>query len=246
MDYGECAQSICNALGGDENILNVSHCATRLRFITKSTEKCDIKALLKIDGVKGVFSALGQLQVVIGGNVSDVYDMIVNRGDAFHRINERAESAEKQTAEILSPVSGKIIQLEAVDDAVFSSGVLGMGAAVVPDGSSVRAPFNGSVMSISKSGHALGMVSDDGAELLIHIGINTSSLSENAFRVYVKDGEKVRSGQILIDFDAELIKRNGCDPATMIIVSNSDDYSEIVISGSDKIKAGERLIKLKK
>lgn len=246
MDYGECAQSICNALGGDENILNVSHCATRLRFITKSTEKCDIKAIGKIDGVKGVFKAAGQLQVVIGSHVAEFYEVIVKHGTVLSQMNDHAKPYAKQTIEISAPVSGRIIQIEDVDDAVFASGVLGRGVAVVPDDTSVRAPFNGSVISISESGHAVGLISDDGTELLIHIGINTSSLGEKAFKVHVKNREKVKSGQTLADFDAEIIKRNGCDPVTMIIVSNSDEYSEIVISGSDKIKAGEWLIKLKK
>lgn len=128
---------------------------------------------------------------------------------------------------LLSPLEGTAIPLSQVKDETFASGALGQGMAVIPERGQVTAPCDATVEMVFDTKHAIGLTSDSGAELLIHIGINTVELEGKYYTAHVKDGDHVKAGQLLISFDIEQIKAAGYDVTTPLIVTNSDDYSEI-------------------
>lgn len=128
---------------------------------------------------------------------------------------------------LLSPLEGTAIPLSQVKDETFASGALGQGMAVIPERGQVTAPCDATVEMVFDTKHAIGLTSDSGAELLIHIGINTVELEGKYYTAHVKDGDHVKAGQLLISFDIEQIKGAGYDVTTPLIVTNSDDYSEI-------------------
>lgn len=127
-----------------------------------------------------------------------------------------------------SPVEGKIIPLSEVKDEVFSNEIVGKGAAVVPEKGEIHAPVEGEIASVFDTGHALGMVTKDGVELLIHIGINTVELKGKYFQIHAKQGDHVKKGDLLLSFDIDGIKNAGYDVTTPILVSNTSDYMDIL------------------
>jgi PTS system beta-glucoside-specific IIA component/PTS system beta-glucoside-specific IIB component/PTS system beta-glucoside-specific IIC component len=126
--------------------------------------------------------------------------------------------------EILAPMSGSVLALDQVPDSTFASGLLGKGVAIIPAVGKVIAPFSGEVASLFQTKHAIGLLSDSGIELLIHVGIDTVKLNGVPFTAHVKEGDKVQAGDLLIEFDRQAILDAGYDLATPIIISNSDDY----------------------
>lgn len=147
---------------------------------------------------------------------------------------------------VLSPLSGRAVALESVPDATFAQGVLGQGAAIEPSEGRVTAPADGTVSTIFDTHHAGGLALDNGAELLIHIGINTVELNGEGFTAHVSEGDRVTRGQTLITFDKEFIASKGYNTITPVIVSNSDDYAEIKRIGDGNISAGGVLLELAK
>lgn len=148
--------------------------------------------------------------------------------------------------EVLSPVTGQILPLSAAVDEVFSSRAVGDGVVIIPEESTIYAPFDGIVSSIFPSKHAIGLISDKGAEVLIHIGINTVNLAGQGFEAFVKDSDRVVLGQALIKFDMSVIEEAGLSTQTMVIVTNKADYSEITFSGETYSRAKSSLMVLKK
>ncbi|WP_227317880.1 PTS beta-glucoside transporter subunit IIABC [Cedecea davisae] len=137
------------------------------------------------------------------------------------------EPGEAGENDILAPMSGTVLAMEQVPDATFAGGLLGQGAAIIPVTNQLRAPFSGEVVSLFKTHHAIGLQSDSGIEVLIHIGIDTVKLDGRHFTAHVRVGEKIKPGDLLIEFDRLAIIAAGFDLATPIIVSNSDKYSEV-------------------
>lgn len=129
--------------------------------------------------------------------------------------------------DILAPMSGTVLALEQVPDATFAGGLLGKGAAIVPLTNEVRSPFYGEVASLFQTRHAIGLLSDSGIEVLIHIGIDTVKLDGQYFTAHVKPGDKVRPGDLLIEFDREAILAAGYDLVTPIIISNSESFRDV-------------------
>lgn len=117
--------------------------------------------------------------------------------------------------------------LSDVNDPVFSTGTMGKGYALVPQGDSVISPVDGEVSVMFKTKHAIGLTSDKGLEVLIHIGIDTVRLDGKYFKSFVKQGEKIKVGEKLIEFDWKSISKEGLDPTVMVIITNSKDYSKI-------------------
>jgi len=144
---------------------------------------------------------------------------------------------------ILSPLTGKVIPLSEVPDAMFREEMLGKGCAVIPSEGTLTSPTNGVIDSIPESRHAIMMTTDDGAELLIHIGIDTVELKGSHFTSLVSVGDKVRKGDKLIEFDIEAIKKAGYDTTTPIVITNSDAYSEMKTLNVN-VEAGSPLIEL--
>ncbi|WP_172254071.1 beta-glucoside-specific PTS transporter subunit IIABC [Saccharibacillus deserti] len=125
------------------------------------------------------------------------------------------------------PVAGEVVPLSRVNDEVFASEAMGKGAAVIPSKGLVISPVSGTITSVYRTGHAIGLVSDSGTELLIHIGINTVKLKGQYFRPLVTDNQKVHAGDKLVEFDLEQIKAAGYDPTVMIVITNSGEYEQI-------------------
>lgn len=144
----------------------------------------------------------------------------------------------RQLPELAAVISGKCIPLEEVKDEVFASKAMGDGVAIVPESSEVVAPCDGNLRLVANTGHAFGMVSNDGVEILIHIGIDTVKLDGKGFVVLAKQGEEVRKGQPIIRFDPDIMKDNNLDMTTMMILLSKDVMIETYNTGS-KLKKGQ-------
>ena len=160
---------------------------------------------------------------------------------------EEASAAKTEVSEetIYSPVDGQIVELEKVNDPVFSSGAMGKGIAVKPSGNTVVSPVDGLVQIAFETGHAYGLKSKDGVEVLIHIGIDTVSLDGKGFKQKVAANQEVKKGDVLGTFDSAVIKDAGLDDTIMIIVTNTADYAEVSPVASGAVKAGDNLIDVK-
>jgi PTS system beta-glucosides-specific IIC component len=144
--------------------------------------------------------------------------------------------------EISSPLNGKIINLKDVSDKAFASEALGKGVAIIPAEGKLYSPVDGTIAAAFPTGHALGLTTSNGAEILIHIGFDTVSLNGKYFNVKVQVGDKVKKGDLLIEFDIKAIKEEGFDITTPIVVTNYSDFSNLKISNEKSIKVGEQLI----
>lgn len=170
--------------------------------------------------------------------------------------DEPTESTKNQTEEetlpetsdneILAPLTGKVIALENVPDETFAAGILGLGAAVEPSEGKVIAPADGTVGTLFDTHHAIGLNLDNGAELLIHIGINTVELNGEGFTAHVSEGDRVKKGQTLITFDKELIASKGYNTVTPVIVTNADDYTDIKRIADGNVTLKDVLLELTK
>lgn len=171
-------------------------------------------------------------------------------------IQEKAEETEgKETkgetkdgsmlrkTEIASPIKGQVLKLSDIKDEAFASGVLGRGAAILPEEGSVYAPADGEITALFPTLHALGMKTEEGAELLIHIGLDTVQLNGEGFEAHIQNGDKVKKGQLLITFDKELLEGKGYCLETPVLITNSDDYLEVLETASGSIRPGEELLK---
>ena len=145
---------------------------------------------------------------------------------------------------IATPVIGKVVALSSVNDATFSSGVLGQGYAVVPSVGKVFAPFNGTVETLMDTHHAVGIVSDSGINMLVHVGLETVELNGKHFTPKVAEGDTFKKGDVLLEFDLDAIKKDGYDTTTPVIVSNVDDYSEISVADMSDATAGAEVLSL--
>lgn len=144
--------------------------------------------------------------------------------------------------DILAPMSGSVLALDQVPDGTFASGLLGQGVAIIPANGKVIAPFSGEVASLFQTKHAIGLLSDSGIELLIHVGIDTVKLNGEPFTAHVKEGDRVQAGDLLLEFDRQAILDAGYDLATPIIISNSDGYRSVDIVSGSVVDAGQPLL----
>ena len=144
--------------------------------------------------------------------------------------------------DVLSPMTGTVLALDQVPDTTFASGLLGSGAAIIPSDNKVIAPFAGEVASLFATKHAIGLLSDSGIEVLIHVGIDTVKLDGKPFTAHVKVGDKVQPGDLLLEFDRQAIIDAGYDLATPIIISNSDEYREVATVAATAVSAGTPLL----
>lgn len=152
------------------------------------------------------------------------------------------EKASSRRQAVVSPISGETLPLEQVQDATFASGLLGKGVAIVPQQGRVLSPVNGIVSSMFRTGHAVGLTSDEGAEVLIHVGLDTVKLDGQFFFPRVSNDQPVRVGDLLLEFDLEAIKAAGYDLTTPVLVSNSDDYIDVLILSDGAVSAGAPLL----
>lgn len=220
----EISALITAGLGGKANIEDVDCCATRLRCTIKDPEKVQ-EALLKQSGSRGVILKGKGIQVIYGPQVAVLKTNLEAflQTSAADQVSPQVSSGE----EIKSPMNGTVIPLSEVPDAVFSSEMLGKGFGVEPSEGKAYAPVDGEVTTVFDTKHAIGLMSKHGVELLIHIGMDTVKLNGKGFDVKVKTGDQVKAGDLLAEFDMDLIKGEGYPVTTAVVVTNTDDCEEI-------------------
>lgn len=159
-----------------------------------------------------------------------------------HHIETKSENPSSQPAEsesnntqciIQPPIKGEIIPLEAIEDKTFSSGVLGIGYGIIPSEGKVYAPFDGVCDNILDTCHAMGLRSNQGVELLIHVGLETVRLDGKPFKPHVTSGEKIHQGQLLLEFNIDKIRKAGCDTVTPVLITNADDFSRVTVDNEN-------------
>lgn len=246
---------IVEGLGGAANLSDVDCCATRLRCTVKDAAlvKQDV---LKASGASGVICKGNGVQVVYGPKVAVIKA----------KLEDYLENAPKTSAATAAPapatapaapaaaakdtvlsacLNGTVVPLAEVKDEAFASGALGDGIAIEPIDGELVAPADGEISSTFETHHAVGMTTVDGAELLMHIGIDTVKLGGKHFTYLVNEGDKVKKGQPLIRFELESIKAEGYPVTTPLIVCNTDDYAAVAAKASGTVKQGDALLELK-
>lgn len=145
---------------------------------------------------------------------------------------------------VYTPVEGAVISLEEIGDGVFSAGMLGKGCGIRPEGEQIYAPFDGKIITVADTKHAVGLESDAGIEILIHVGIDTVEMNGNGFEPLVKEGQSVKAGEPLLNFSKKKIQEAGYDTVISVIITNSDDYSDVKIISINEKKVGEPLLQV--
>jgi PTS system, glucose subfamily, IIA component len=257
---------ILKGLGGKDNLSDVDCCATRLRVTVNDASKV-MDDMLKASGASGVIHKGNGVQVIYGPKVSviksdledfidspysDDPDSIIGTEKASDKIEEKpqtegAENTETngKTITLYSHMNGTAVKLEDVEDDVFSQKILGEGAAVEPSEGKLYAPCDGKIDSVFDTKHAVNMVSDDGVEILLHIGIDTVKLGGQYFEAHVSDGQEVKKGDLLISFDMDKIKAAGYKVTTPLIIGNTDDYASVEPVAQNSVSAGDMILKIK-
>lgn len=258
--------TILKGLGGKENLSDVDCCATRLRVTVNDASKV-MDDMLKASGASGVIHKGNGIQVIYGPKVSviksdledfidspysDDPDSIIGTEEASDKIEEKpqtegAENTETngKTITLYSHMNGTAVKLEDVEDEVFSQKILGEGAAVEPSEGKLYAPCDGKIDSVFDTKHAVNMVSDDGVEILLHIGIDTVKLGGQYFEAHVSDGQEVKKGDLLISFDMDKIKAAGYKVTTPLIIGNTDDFASVEPVAQNSVSAGDMILKIK-
>ena len=246
---------IVEGLGGTDNLSDVDCCATRLRCTVKDAALVR-QDVLKASGASGVICKGNGVQVVYGPKVAVIKA----------KLEDYLENAPKTSAATAAPapatapaapaaaakdtvlsacLNGTVVPLAEVKDEAFASGALGDGIAIEPTDGELVAPADGEISSTFETHHAVGMTTADGAELLMHIGIDTVKLGGKHFTYLVNEGDKVKKGQPLIRFELEAIKAEGYPVTTPLIVCNTDDYAAVAAKASGAVKQGDALLELK-
>ena len=246
---------IVEGLGGTDNLSDVDCCATRLRCTVKDAALVR-QDVLKASGASGVICKGNGVQVVYGPKVAVIKA----------KLEDYLENAPKTPAATAAPapaaapaapaaaakdtvlsacLNGTVVPLADVKDEAFASGALGDGIAIEPTDGELVAPADGEISSTFETHHAVGMTTTDGAELLMHIGIDTVKLGGKHFTYLVNEGDKVKKGQPLIRFELEAIKAEGYPVTTPLIVCNTDDYAAVAAKASGTVKQGDALLELK-
>lgn len=240
---------IVEGLGGTDNLSDVDCCATRLRCTVKDAALVR-QDVLKASGASGVICKGNGVQVVYGPKVAVIKakleDYLENapKTPAAPATPAPAAPAAKDTV-LSACLNGTVVPLADVKDEAFASGALGDGIAIEPTDGELVAPADGEISSTFETHHAVGMTTADGAELLMHIGIDTVKLGGKHFTYLVNEGDKVKKGQPLIRFELEAIKAEGYPVTTPLIVCNTDDYAAVAAKASGAVKQGDALLELK-
>lgn len=146
--------------------------------------------------------------------------------------------------EIAAPLSGKVTPIEQVPDPTFAQGILGKGVAILPAEGRIVAPANGTIDVMFDTGHAVSMTTEQGAEVLIHVGVDTVQLAGKHYKACCKAGDKVKKGDLLIEFDPEAIKAEGYEVITPVVICNTDNYANVKCEKTGDIVAGDILLSL--
>jgi PTS system glucose-specific IIC component len=150
------------------------------------------------------------------------------------------------TIVIGSPMVGQLVPLSEVPDATFAQGIIGPGVGIEPSGNTVVAPFDGTVVNLFHTKHAIGLESDQGIELLIHIGIDTVKLQGRGFEAFVKQGDQIKAGQKLIEFDLDLIRKEAKSVITPVIVTNGDQFKSLKPESAQTLNHLSKMVTIEK
>lgn len=270
LSRSEKAEKVLTALGGGSNLKALDACITRLRLTVNDMTKVDEAALKKL-GSAGIMKATGGSLQVIFGTESDhlkeemkkiMLDPATNSQSTaappsvakvttstISAATEKPEAKAEKTSAIItvgSPMSGKIVPLSEIPDATFAQGMIGPGVGIEPNGNTVVAPFDGTVVNLFHTKHAIGLESDHGVELLIHIGIDTVKMQGRGFDAFVKQGDRVKAGQKLLEFNLDLIRAEAKSIITPVIVTNGDMFKSLKPESAKPVAFLENMVTIEK
>lgn len=219
MTYKSMAKIILMDIGGCENIVSLDYCRTRLRFAVKCEEKTNPVHLKDERGIIGVIKSRGEYQVVTDKRTSRLYKVLKRLGAEDGKQRKSQEKCGEATV-ICAPLDGSVMPLAEVGDEVFAKEILGKGAAIIPETNLLVAPAGGKVTTVLNGGHAISLMTEEGLEVLMHIGIDTINLKGKNFNVLVEEGDFVRLGDPLVEFDAKAVREEGFDLTSAVVVLN--------------------------
>ena len=240
--------NIINLLGGRANIVDVDACMTRLRVTVKDAEKVGTEEQWKAEGAMGLVMKGQGVQVIYGPKAdvlkSDIQD-VLDSGEVIPETLpsqmtavQKAEATFKGvTDEVHSVADGEVINIEDVKDPVFSQKMMGDGFAVEPENGHIVSPVAGKVTSVFPTKHALGLVTDNGLEVLVHIGLDTVSLEGKPFEVKVSEGQTVAAGDLLVEADLDAIRAAGRETSTIVVFTNADAIKSVKVEHTGKLAA---------
>ena len=240
--------NIINLLGGRANIVDVDACMTRLRVTVKDAEKVGTEEQWKAEGAMGLVMKGQGVQAIYGPKAdvlkSDIQD-VLDSGEVIPETLpsqmtavQKAEATFKGvTDEVHSVADGEVINIEDVKDPVFSQKMMGDGFAVEPENGHIVSPVAGKVTSVFPTKHALGLVTDNGLEVLVHIGLDTVSLEGKPFEVKVTEGQTVATGDLLVEANLDAIREAGRETSTIVVFTNADAIKSVKVEHTGKLAA---------
>ncbi|WP_303952204.1 PTS transporter subunit IIBC [Streptococcus vestibularis] len=247
--------NIINLLGGRANIVDVDACMTRLRVTVKEADKVGTEEQWKAEGAMGLVMKGQGVQAIYGPKAdvlkSDIQD-VLDSGEVIPETlpsqMTAVQKAEAQfkgvTEDVHSVADGQVINIEDVKDPVFSQKMMGDGFAVKPENGKIVSPVSGKVASIFPTKHALGLVTDNGLEVLVHIGLDTVSLEGKPFEVKVTEGQTVAAGDLLVEADFAAIREAGRDTSTVVVFTNADAIKSVKVEHTGKLVANAPVAKV--
>lgn len=249
---------ILKGLGGKANLSDLDCCATRLRVTVKDPALVN-DSLLKESGASGVIHRGNGVQIIYGPQVSVIRsdleefmdtpesDNIILSADTKPEISEPEKPAQQGGSKpitLYAHMKGTVVPLEQISDEAFSQKVLGEGIAVEPSEGRLYAPCDGKIEMVFDTRHAVSMVSDDGAEILLHIGIDTVKLGGKFFEAHVSDGQSVRRGDLLVTFDIDGIRQAGYSTVTPMIVCSTESHDSVIPAAAGEVTPDDIAIKI--
>lgn len=252
---GSQAVNIINLLGGRANIVDVDACMTRLRVTVKDADKVGTEEQWKAEGAMGLVMKGQGVQAIYGPKAdvlkSDIQD-ILDSGEVIpETLPSQMAAAQKDavvykgvTEEVYSVADGQVVALEQVKDPVFAQKMMGDGFAVEPANGNIVSPVSGTVSSIFPTKHALGLVTEAGLEVLVHIGLDTVSLEGKPFTVHIAEGQKVAAGDLLVTADLDAIRAAGRETSTVVVFTNGDAIKSVTLEQTGSLAAKTAVAKV--
>ena len=249
------AVNIINLLGGRANIVDVDACMTRLRVTVKDADRVGTEEQWKAEGAMGLVMKGQGVQAIYGPKAdvlkSDIQD-ILDSGEIIPETlpSQMTETQQNTvhykgvTEEVYSVADGQVVALEQVEDPVFAQKMMGDGFAVEPANGNIVSPVTGTVSSIFPTKHALGLVTDSGLEVLVHIGLDTVSLEGKPFTVHVSEGQKVVAGDLLVTADLDAIREAGRKTSTVVVFTNGDVLKSVKLEQTGSLAAKTAVAKV--
>ncbi len=243
----EISPIIVEGLGGMENIVDVDCCATRLRCTVKDGGKVS-DSVLKNTGAAGVIKNGKGVQIVYGPKVTVIKSRLEEyMSRPIETFSDSDNTSQCRSSVILGcPVSGRADTIDKTPDEAFSQGMMGNGVVIFPKNNIVYAPDDATVVHIFPTKHAVGLVTDSGMEILIHVGIDTVKLDGHGFNVFVSEGDHVNRGDKLLSFDMKYIRANAASDAIPVVFTDSENISVTLLGGAKNYNANEDMIEASK